>query len=93
MHIRNEEPKDMATVYFLNAATFETSAEADLFKSLRDQAQPIISIIAEDKGEIIGYVMFSPVTLSQYPTLKMMELAPMAVAPDHQWSHYPDRST
>lgn len=51
---------------------------------LREQAQPIISLVAEDNGEVVGHIMLSPVTLAGYPELKMMGLAPMAVLPQHQ---------
>ena len=52
--------------------------------ALRGQAQPFVSLIAEDNGAIVGHIMFSPVSLSGHPALKVMGLAPMAVAPEHQ---------
>jgi putative acetyltransferase len=35
-------------------------------------------------GTIVGHIMFSPVSLSGHPGLKIMGLAPMAVAPEQQ---------
>jgi len=84
MLIRDEIECDRDAVHTLNESAFDTSSEADLVDTLRQQAQPIISLVAEDNGEIIGHIMFSPVSLSNYPSLKMMGLAPMAVAPAHQ---------
>jgi putative acetyltransferase len=52
--------------------------------ALREQAEPIVSLVAEDRGAIVGHIMFSPVTLSGHPTLRLMGLAPMAVVPTHQ---------
>ena len=84
MVIRAEEEKDWAAVHALNVSAFETPAEANLVDALRDQAQPLVSLIAEDNGAIVGHIMFSPVSLSGNPTLRIVGLAPMAVAPEHQ---------
>ena len=84
MPIRVEETNDRASLYAVNASAFESSAEADLVDALREQARPIISPVAEKNGKVVGHVMFSPVSLSGHPDLKVMGLAPMAVAPDHQ---------
>ena len=83
MLIRAEEQMDWAAVHAVNVSAFETPAEADLVDALREQAQPLVSLIAEDKGLIVGHVMFSPVSLSGHPALKIMGLAPMAVTPEH----------
>src|SRR5207245_7249686 len=73
-----------AAVRARNVSAFERPAEADLVDALREQAQPLVSLIAEDTGAIAGHIMFSPVSLSDHPALKIMGLAPMAVAPEHQ---------
>jgi putative acetyltransferase len=80
MLIRAEEERDWAAVYALNAAAFETTAEADLVDTLRRELKPIISLVADDAGEIVGHIMFSPVALTGHPDLSIMGLAPMAVA-------------
>jgi putative acetyltransferase len=41
-------------------------------------------MVADDDGEIIGHIMFSPVVLDGHPELKIMGLAPMAVVPARQ---------
>ena len=85
MLVRAEEDKDRAAVHAVNAAAFETPTEANLVDALREQARPIVSLVAEDdEGAIVGHIMFSPVSLSGHPGLKVMGLAPMAVAPKHQ---------
>ncbi len=68
----------------LNEAAFETSTEARLVAALREQARPLVSLVAEDAGAIVGHILFSPVTLSGHPELRIMGLAPMAVAPGRQ---------
>lgn len=84
MLIRAEKENDRDAVYAVNASAFETPSEANLVDALLEQAQPVVSLVAEDNGEVVGHIMFSPVSLSDYPDLKVMGLAPMAVAPEHQ---------
>ena len=84
MLIRGEERRDWPAVYAVNVSAFETPAEANLVDALREQAKPLVSLIAEDNGAVVGHIMFSPVSLSGHPALRIMGLAPMAVAPDHQ---------
>ena len=84
MHIRDEREEDYEAVYAVNAAAFETTAEAKLVEMLRQQARPFISLVAENEDGIIGHIMFSPVTLSGHPELMLMGLGPVAVAPAHQ---------
>lgn len=80
MHIRSEQPADIAAIHAVNRAAFEASTEADLVDVLRKQAHPIVSLVAENADAIVGHIFFSPVTLSGH-ALKMMGLAPMAVLP------------
>lgn len=84
MHIRAEETRDWTAVRAVNESAFERSAEADLVSVLREQAEPVVSLVAEDDDSIIGHVMFSPVVVPKYPGLKVMGLGPMAVAPKRQ---------
>jgi len=42
MLIRKEDPNDYAAVHAVNAAAFETQAEANLVDILRKDAQPIV---------------------------------------------------
>ena len=84
MLIRDEEQKDRVAVHAVNASAFETPAEADLVDALRGQAHPVVSLVAVEGGTIVGHIMFSPVSLSGHPGLKIMGLAPMAVASEYQ---------
>ncbi|OGO30089.1 MAG: GNAT family N-acetyltransferase [Chloroflexi bacterium RBG_16_54_11] len=84
MLIRNEEPKDYLAVHRINASAFTTPAEADLVDVLRKEAYPTISLIAEENGEPVGHIMFSPVTLSGDTDLLIMGLGPMAVVSEQQ---------
>ena len=84
MLIRAEREEDRVAVRVVNESAFETSAEANLVAALRQQARPLISLVAEEAGAVFGHIMFSPVVLPEHPELAMMGLAPMAVAPEHQ---------
>ena len=84
MLIRAEKENDREAVFAVNVLAFKTPAEATLVDVLREQASPVVSLVAEDNGIVVGHIMFSPVYLSGYPELNVMGLAPMAVAPEHQ---------
>lgn len=84
MRIRDEAPGDRAAVRAVNEAAFEGPAEASLVELLRARASPLVSLVAEVDGEVVGYVAFSPVTLGGRPELRLMGLGPMAVRPDRQ---------
>ena len=84
MRVREEEKRDRDSVHALNVAAFETPAEANLVDALREQARPVLSLVAEEAAGIVGHVMFSPVSLTGQADRRIMGLAPMAVAPEHQ---------
>jgi putative acetyltransferase len=81
MHIRPERPEDIPGIRHVNRSAFETAAEADLVDALRKQAHPILSLVAVDGGEVVGHILFSPMTLPSHPDAQIMGLAPMAVLP------------
>lgn len=86
IEIRDGLEADKAAVYEVNAAAFPTEAEAKLVDALRTTAHPCISLVAVDGQDIIGHIMFSPVTLGTFDELRLMGLAPMAVSPSSQQS-------
>jgi putative acetyltransferase len=83
MIVRPERAADVAGVYVVNASAFPTSAEAKLVDALREAARPVVSLVAEEAGAIVGHIFFSPVTVPNAPT-RVMGLAPMAVLPARQ---------
>jgi putative acetyltransferase len=84
MIVRPERPADRDAVRRVHATAFATPEEADLVDALRAGADPLVSLVAEDAGEVVGHVMFSPVTLPDHPELRLMGLAPLAVVPPRQ---------
>ena len=81
MNIRFEQPGDIEKIREVNPQAFETETEANLVEALRNADVELISLVAEENGEVIGHILFSPVILGD---LKIMGLAPMAVLPDRQ---------
>ena len=85
MEFRREEPGDEEAIRQVNEAAFERPDEAGLVELLRDIADPYVSMVALVDGEIVGHVIFSPVTIDEGDGNELfMGLAPMAVHPDHQ---------
>lgn len=84
--IRAQQCDDSAVVHAINVAAFGQPAEADLVNALRTEASPHVSLVAADGENIVGHIMFSPVTLPGSPDLKIAGLAPMSVMPAHQRS-------
>ena len=71
--VRPERQRDHASVRAVNTSAFETAAEADLVDALREQADPVISLVAEEGYEAVGHIMFSPVSHDRYEFLHGLE--------------------
>ena len=84
MLVRMEEERDRVAVRRVNLAAFQSPFEADLADILREQASPIVSLVAEEDEGIVGHIMFSPVLLTGHPGIRAMGLGPVAVTPRHQ---------
>lgn len=87
MTIRPEQAEDVAAVRQVVAAAFGQVAEADLVDKLRARGKSVLSLVAEEDGQIVGHILFSEVTLATNPrAVKVIGLAPLAVAPGRQRS-------
>ena len=84
MRIRREESQDVPQIRTINVAAFGTDAEANIVNTLRSEAADVISLVAEDDGQVVGHIMFSPVHVVGAPDLRAIALAPMAVIPQRQ---------
>jgi len=83
--IREEQPDDYPAVYELNGLAFKTDAEARLVNALRRRVRPLVSLVAERDGRLVGHIMFTPVALDDASVgARTMGLAPMAVHPEAQ---------
>ena len=83
--VRPEGDNDRRAVHRVQVAAFGRVAEADLVETLRAQGCATISLVAEVRNQVVGHILFSPVTIeddrSQWQALG---LGPMAVLPEDQ---------
>ena len=83
--IRSEKQADSEAIRRVNTLAFGGTDEASLVDALRKAADPLISLVAIEDNQVVGHILFSPVTIefgnSEAPALG---LAPMAVLPEHQ---------
>jgi putative acetyltransferase len=83
--VREEEAKDVAAIRLVNERAFGRPEEADLVDRLRAACGDLLSLVAEDQGEIVGHILFSPATIeSERGVIQGVGLAPMAVLPERQ---------
>ena len=88
MIIRQENEKDQEAVYEVVKSAFSTLEishhdEQDLVNRLRKSASfvPELSLVAEEDGAIVGYIMFTEMKAGNNV---LLALAPLAVRPDRQ---------
>jgi putative acetyltransferase len=78
--IRDESPQDWKAVYQVISSAFLNSAEAELVQELREAGDSVISLVAEEDGQIVGHVLLSKMD-APFPALA---LAPVSVIPTRQ---------
>jgi putative acetyltransferase len=89
-NIRNEEIRDIELVREIVRATFPTEAESKLVDALRANGKAMISLVAVNGDDVLGHVLFSPVTITSLNGAAPLSdvagigLAPVAVRPDVQ---------
>ena len=83
--IRPENSSDHAAVRRVVELAFGQPNEADLVDSLRELADPYVSLVALQNDAVVGHIFFSPVSIeSPESSFTAMGLAPLAVLPDYQ---------
>lgn len=82
--VRAEAAADRGAVRAVHEAAFETALEAELVDALREAARPLVSLVAEEGGVVVGHILFTPVELVGRGELRLFGLAPMAVLPERQ---------
>lgn len=81
IEIRPETARDIAAVHKINTSAFAGEGEAGLVDALRASGSPLISLVAVVGAEVVGHVLFSPMTDADGNPLPVAALAPMAVLP------------
>lgn len=82
---RLETAADIAAIREVNTEAFRGTLEAELVDALRHDGKVIASLVAEDRGAVIGHILFSRLSIeTATKTIPAAGLAPMAVTPEHQ---------
>ena len=83
--IHPESPKDAAAISQVNHLAFNRENEAILVERLRQNNAITLSLVAEQDGQILGHILFSPVTITDGEfQWQAIGLRPMAVMPEFQ---------
>lgn len=83
--IREERSEDEAAVAAIVEQAFGRSLEADLVASLRRAGAAALSLVAEQKGRVLGHILFSAVIIEgDAEGFAAVGLAPLAVLPAFQ---------
>ena len=80
IHVRDESPRDWKAVYEVVSSAFGRLAEADLVEKLREAGDSVVSLVADEDGQIIGHVLLSKMD-APFPAVA---LAPVSVIPTRQ---------
>jgi putative acetyltransferase len=83
VRIRPEKPSEFDAIDEVVRAAFGQQDEVDLVRRIRtlDSYVPELALVASDAGEIIGHIMLS---YAQLGARRVLQLAPLAVAPKRQ---------
>lgn len=82
--IREEQPRDFDQVRALLQMAFSTTAESQLVDALRANGKAVISLVAVCADDVLGHILFSPVSTSPPSEARGIGLAPVAVLPEAQ---------
>ncbi len=88
--IRSEETNDIEQVREVLRAAFPTELESKLVDMLRANGKATISLVAVREEEVLGHILFSPVSITPpsgappSSQAKGIGLAPVAVRPEAQ---------
>jgi putative acetyltransferase len=82
--IRKEEEQDIEQVGEIVRAAFPTDAESKLVDAIRANGKATISLVAVHNDQVLGHILFSPVSTTPPSDAKGLGLAPVAVRPNLQ---------
>jgi putative acetyltransferase len=80
--VRDESSGDWKAVYQVVSSAFGRLSEAELVGELREAGDSVVSLVADDDGQIVGHVLLSKMD-APFPALA---LAPVSVIPTRQRS-------
>ena len=60
--IREEGPNDFATIREVNKRAFGQDQEANIVDALRSNGAALLSLVVTLNGQVVGHIMYSPIT-------------------------------
>jgi putative acetyltransferase len=86
LNIRSQNrTSDLDAICQLNRAAFAEHGETKAFNQFREHRDDILSLVAAEDGELLGHILFSPVTLNTPDGVTTgMGLGQLAVSPHKQ---------
>jgi putative acetyltransferase len=82
LEIREERVDDIAAARDVNRRAFGQELEGKIVDALRSNGAALLSLVASLNGQVVGHIMYSPVTVGD--NARGVALGPMAVAPEFQ---------
>ena len=88
MNIRPETPSDIAAIDDVTVAAFRNhpishQTEQFIIAALRAADVLTVSLVADDQGQVVGHIAFSPVTISD-GTKGWYGMGPLSIVPERQ---------
>lgn len=88
IQIRPEQSHDIAAIESVTVAAFRNATHANhteqfIVRALRSSGQLSVSLVAIERGNVIGHVALSPVAISS-GVPNWYGLGPISVSPEHQ---------
>jgi putative acetyltransferase len=84
MEIRDERAGDQEAIRRVHLDAFGGDLEARLVDLLRERGKAVTSLVADDNGQVVGHILFSPVTIDAESDCRALGLAPVSVLPSNQ---------
>lgn len=86
--IRKEVPADVSAIEAVTVAAFRSAenssgTEQHIVAALREGGELVISLVAEEHGQVVGHIAVSPVTISD-GAANWYGLGPVSVVPERQ---------
>lgn len=83
--LRPELPDDLPGIRLVNKRAFRTQTEAGLVDLCRQRGKITLSLVAILEGQVVGHVLFTPVSLNPPNSGKRgLGIGPIAVLPEYQ---------
>ncbi len=83
--IRLEDPADLPAIRQVNEQAFGQPNEANAVDLIRQRGHASLSLVAVDKGQLRGHILFSPIDLEPTnDTLQVLGIGPVVVLPGFQ---------